>query len=73
MKPRVTLRQALEDEALLGSALAGPTWQAWRSVLLAAMGEPLNADELKTTKFTRKTLMLDVARCGRPQHTRSRA
>ena len=57
MKPRVTLRQALEDEALLGSALAGPTWQAWRSVLLAAMGEPLNADELKTfTKFTgRKT------------------
>ena len=57
MKPKVTLRQALEDEALLGSALAGPTWQAWRSVLLAAMGEPLNREELATfTKFTgRKT------------------
>ena len=49
MKPRVTLRHALEDSALLGSALAGPTRQAWRSVLLAAMGEPLNADELETS------------------------
>ena len=53
MKPLVTLRKALEDSELLGSALAGPTWQAWRSVLLAAMGEPLNKDELATfTKFT---------------------
>ena len=48
MKPRVTLRKALEDPELLGSALAGPTWHAWRSLLLAAMGEPLNPDELKT-------------------------
>jgi acetyl-CoA C-acetyltransferase len=30
MKPRVTLRQAIEDLELLGSALAGPTWHAWR-------------------------------------------
>ena len=53
MTPRFTLRKALEDPELLGSALAGPTWQAWRSVLLAAMGEPLNKDELETfTKFT---------------------
>ncbi len=57
MTPRVTLRQALEDPGLLGSALAGPTWHAWRVILLAAMGEPLTKDELATfTKFTgRKT------------------
>ena len=53
MKPRVTLRKALEDPELLGSALAGPTWHAWRSLLLAAMGEPLNPDELEVfTRFT---------------------
>ena len=47
MTPRVTLRKALEDPELLGSALAGPTWHAWRSLLLAAMGEPLEpGDEL---------------------------
>jgi hypothetical protein len=41
MKPRVTLRQAIEDPELLGSALAGPTWHAWRVIPLAAMGEHL--------------------------------
>ena len=56
MTPKVTLRKALEDPDLLGSALAGPTWHAWRSLLLAAMGEPLIKDELKTfTKFTGRT------------------
>ena len=48
MTPKVTLRKALEDPDLLGSALAGPTWHAWRVILLAAMGEPLTKDELKT-------------------------
>jgi hypothetical protein len=53
MKPRVTLRKALEDPELLGSALAGPSWHAWRSLLLATMGEPLTPDELETfTRFT---------------------
>ena len=53
MTPKVTLRKAVEDPELLGSALAGPTWHAWRSLLIAAMGEPLTKDELKTfTKFT---------------------
>ena len=57
MTPKVTLRQALEDEALLGSALAGPTWTAWRSILLATMGEPLTPEELETfTKFTGRTV-----------------
>jgi hypothetical protein len=35
MKPRVTLRQALDDPSLLGASLAGPSWHAWRSLLLA--------------------------------------
>ena len=53
MTPKVSLRKALEDPELLGSALAGPTWHAWRSLLIAAMGEPLTPDELKTfQKFT---------------------
>ena len=39
MKPKVTLRHALEDPALLATALAGPTWVAWRAILLAAMDE----------------------------------
>jgi hypothetical protein len=58
VKPKVTLRKALEDPSLLGATLAGPTWHAWRSLLIAAMGEPLEPDELQTFKqFTgRKTL-----------------
>jgi hypothetical protein len=40
MKPRVTLRRALEDPELLGTALEGPSWHPWRSLLLAALGAP---------------------------------
>ena len=47
MTPKVSLRQALEDPSLLGTALARPSWHAWRPLLLATMGEPLNPDELK--------------------------
>jgi hypothetical protein len=55
MTPRVTLRKALEDPELLGGVLGGPTWHAWRSLLLAAMGEPLKPDELAAfQKFTRR-------------------
>ena len=50
MKPLVTLRQALEDPQLLGASLAGPSWHAWRSLLIAAMGEPLTAEETETFK-----------------------
>ena len=53
MTPKVTLRQALEDEALLGSTLAGDSWAAWRALLLGAMGEKLTKKELGIfTKFT---------------------
>ncbi|MEO5772565.1 MAG: hypothetical protein ABIQ32_00420 [Sphingomicrobium sp.] len=47
MTPRVPLRQALSDPALLGRALGGDTWAAWRAILIAAMGEPLEAAELE--------------------------
>jgi hypothetical protein len=56
MTARISIRKALEDEALLGSALAGPSWHAWRSLLIAAMGEPLQPDELEVfTRFTGRT------------------
>ena len=50
MKPRIPLRRALEDKELLGSSMAGPSWAAWRALLIAAMGEPLKPDELATFK-----------------------
>src|SRR6185369_10762779 len=50
MTPKVTLRKALEDPALLGDVLGGDTWKTWRIILLAAMGEPLTPDELETFK-----------------------
>jgi len=39
------MRAALSDPALLGRALSGPSWDAWRIMLIAANGENLNADE----------------------------
>lgn len=45
MKPLVTLRRALEDPNLLGQAIPGPSWLAWRVLLIAAMGEPLTDEE----------------------------
>ncbi len=43
--PRIGLRQALNDRQLLGNGLTGDSWKSWRVPLLAAMGEPLTADE----------------------------
>ena len=44
MIPRITLRKALADPQLLGGALTGDSWQAWRALLIAAMGEELTDD-----------------------------
>ncbi len=44
--PAVTMREALADPSLLGSALQGPSWEAWRALLIATMGEPLSEAEL---------------------------
>ena len=41
----MSLRRALADPALLGNQLQGPSWKAWRTLLIAAMGEPLTDDE----------------------------
>lgn len=45
MKFKTTMRAALEDPKLLGNVLAGDTWEAWRVVLIAAMGEALTCSE----------------------------
>jgi hypothetical protein len=45
MIPRVTLRRALADPNLLGSALSGDSWKSWRTLLIASMGEALTEDE----------------------------
>ena len=44
-RPLVTMRAALADPNLLGDVIAGPSWSAWRTLLIAAMGEPLTDDE----------------------------
>lgn len=50
MRPTVSLRQALGDPQLLAGALPGLSWQAWRVLLIAAMGEPLNRSERQLFK-----------------------
>lgn len=45
MKPLVSIREALSDPNLLGTALEGDSWLPWRILLIAAMGEPLSDDE----------------------------
>jgi hypothetical protein len=45
VKPKTTLRKALADPQLLAGALAGDSWSAWRTLLTAAMGEPLEDAE----------------------------
>ena len=45
MIPRVPLREALSDPNLLGTAIGGDSWGSWRTLLIAAMGEELTADE----------------------------
>jgi len=47
VKPKTSLRAALEDKRLLGAALDGPSWDTWRAILLAAMGEKLKPGELE--------------------------
>jgi hypothetical protein len=53
MKSTVTIRKALSDPQLLGGALKGDSWRAWRVLLIAAMGEALTDDErVLFTKLT---------------------
>ena len=45
MRPTVSMRKALADPRLLGTALPGDSWRPWRTLLIAAMGEKLTDDE----------------------------
>ena len=45
MKPKTTMRRALEDPHLFGGILAGNSWAAWRAILIGCMGEALNDAE----------------------------
>jgi hypothetical protein len=45
MRARIPLRKALPDRHLLGHVLRGPSWAPWRTLLIAAMGEPLTDEE----------------------------
>jgi phage terminase large subunit-like protein len=42
----ITASAAISDVNLLGSAFAGPSWDTWKTVLRAAEGLPLTADQL---------------------------
>jgi hypothetical protein len=50
MRKTYTMRQALEDPDLLGTILPGKTWQPWRVILIAAMGEKLTFWERRIFK-----------------------
>ena len=50
MTPRITMREALNDSALLGHALPGKSWLRWRVLLIAAVGEALTDSERETFK-----------------------
>jgi hypothetical protein len=53
MRRAVTMRAALGDPGLLGNALQGGSWAAWRTFLIAVMGEELTAPEREVfTRFT---------------------
>jgi hypothetical protein len=43
--PTISLRRALSDPNLLGGVLAGESWSAWRTLLIALMGEELTDEE----------------------------
>jgi hypothetical protein len=45
VKVAMTMRRALSDPALLGNVLLGDSWRPWRILLIAAMGEALDASE----------------------------
>jgi hypothetical protein len=45
MRPIMSMRHALNDPEMFGTILAGESWDAWRVILIAAMGEPLTDDE----------------------------
>ena len=50
MKPRLSLRKALDDKLLLGKSLAGESWQAWRDIAHRRHGRGLTDEERELFK-----------------------
>ncbi len=50
MVPLVTMREALADPDLLGSAMPDASWEAWRVILIAVVGEELTPSERRVWK-----------------------
>ena len=63
MKIKTNLREALNDPRLLGKALAGDSWHAWRTILLASMGEKLTREELATFRAVTGRNKAPTKRC----------
>jgi hypothetical protein len=56
MKKLISVRQALEDPAWLGGMLGAESFAVMRTLLIAAMGEALTADEMRIfTQLTGRT------------------
>jgi hypothetical protein len=53
MRPKLTLRKAMADPNLLGTAIGADSWAHWRTILCAIMGEEL--DDTEREFFTRVT------------------
>ncbi len=45
MTPLISARKAFTTADLLGTILPGPSWSAWRTLIIAAMGEGLTDEE----------------------------
>lgn len=48
MKPMISIREAMDDDAIFGRFIGGASWKAWRALLCATMGEPLTDHEMET-------------------------
>jgi len=65
MKPSISIRKALADPNLLGGVLAGESWQAWRVLMIASMGEELLDEERAIfTKLTGRARFGDDERAA---------
>ena len=53
----------MSDERLLGKALEGDSWRAWRAILLATMGERLTDEELATFRAVTGRETAPTERC----------
>jgi hypothetical protein len=82
VNPTVTLRLALADPQLLGGAQNGASWQAWRVLLIAAMGEalsdnergcsPASSDAITSPRSLSKSFGVSVGRRGGKTRARAR-